>query len=43
MIGAAYATREFGAPLAEYMAAYVPKYTGAYSIRNWSRPWPQLR
>ena len=34
MIGAAYATREFGAPLAEYMAAYVPKYTGAYSNRK---------
>ena len=34
MIGAAYATREFGAPLAEYMAAYIPKYTGAYSNRK---------
>ncbi len=29
-----YATREFGAPLADYMAAYFPKYTGAYSNRK---------
>ncbi len=34
MVGAAYATREFGAPLADYMAAYLPKYTGAYSNRK---------
>ena len=34
MIGAAYAVREFGAPLTDYMAAYVPKYTGLYSNRK---------